>query len=79
MERSFERGREALLKEADVIEIFKSRRYTNAALKHLIDKETRMKLKEHTRYLVINPEKQEESQKKGKTDDSDFTDGFHTS
>ena len=46
-------------KETDIIEIIKSRRYFNLALKKLLSTKERMKLKEQSRYLCVNPEKRD--------------------
>ena len=50
-------GRRKLEKETNIISIIKSRRYFNAAIKLLLTKHQRDRLKEHTKYLHINPEK----------------------
>ena len=44
-------------KETDIVEVIKSRRYFNLALKKLLSTKERMKLKERTRYLCIDPDK----------------------
>ena len=59
LETSFERGRAALLKEVDIIEIIKSSRYFHAAIRVLLDKKVRMKIKKQSHYHVIKTEKQE--------------------
>ena len=64
-------------RETNIIEIVKSRRYFNAALRFLLTKKQRMKLKERGRYTVVNPELQQE-RVKGKGED-EYTDGFYTS
>ena len=43
-------------KETDIVEMIKSRRYFNLALKKLLSAPDRMKLKERSRYLCIDPE-----------------------
>ena len=47
-----------MVKEIDVIELIKSRRFFKLALKHLLTKEVRMQLKERSRYLCIDPDKE---------------------
>ena len=47
-----------MVKEIDVIELIKSRRFFKLALKHLLTKEVRMQLKERSRYICINPDKE---------------------
>ena len=55
-ERAFENARDALEKEINIIEIIKSRRYFNGALKQLLSKKQRMKIKERSRYLTVDPD-----------------------
>ena len=43
--------------EIDIIEMIKSRRYFNLALKKLLSTTERVKLKEQSRYLCIDPER----------------------
>ena len=49
-------GRQKLLKETNIISIIQSRRYFNAALKLLMTKQQRNRLKERTNYLHVNPD-----------------------
>ena len=58
-EKAFDKARERLEKELNVIELIKSRRYFAKALKMLVPPETRLRLREETRYLVIDPESEE--------------------
>jgi len=51
-------------KEINIIEILKSRRYVNAAIKFLLPRNQRKKLKERSRYIVINPEKEADKESK---------------
>ena len=44
-------------KETDIIEMIKSRRYFNLALKKLLSTTERVKLKEQSRYLCIDAER----------------------
>ena len=55
-EKAFSKAREKLEKELNVIELIKSRRYFAKALKMLVPPETRLRLREQTRYLVIDPD-----------------------
>ena len=48
---------DSMSKETDIVEMIKSRRYFNLALKKLLSTKERMKLKERSRYLCIDPEK----------------------
>ena len=66
-DKSIAMGRDKLEKESNIIEIIKSRRYFNASLKILLSKRQRMRLKERTRYLHVNPRAKQNS-------DSDATD-----
>ena len=56
LERGFEKARENLMKEINIIEIVKSRRFFNQALKLLLSKKKRMELKERSRYISIDPD-----------------------
>ena len=56
LERGFEKAREDLLKEINIIEIVKSRRFFNKAIKLLLSKKKRMELKERSRYIPIDPD-----------------------
>ena len=47
---------EQMSKETDIIEMIKSRRYFNLALKKLLSTKERMTLKERSRYLCIDSE-----------------------
>ena len=76
-------------KEIDIIELIKSRRFFKLALKHLLTKEMRMQLKERSRYLLIDPEKEttstsiersnSNSQGAKKGSQINLTDGFYSS
>ena len=44
------------MKEINIIEIVKSRRFFNQALKFLLSKKKRMELKERSRYISIDPD-----------------------
>ncbi len=57
LERGFELGRSMLEKETNIIEIVKSRRYLSQAVRLLLSKEQRKKLRERSRYLIVNPDK----------------------
>ena len=58
IQAGFQKARAGLVRETNIIEIIKSRRYFNAALRFLMSKEQRLKLKERSRYLVVNPDDQ---------------------
>ena len=86
VELAFSKARDKVALETNIIEIIKSRRYSCAALKLLLTKEQRDKLKEQTRYYAIDPESEEKpEQKQAKIIDnlskkeSKWTDGFYTS
>ena len=59
--------------------MIKFRRYFNAALRLLMNKKERMRLKERGRYIVINPDITVQEHKKGSEDSNEYTDGFYTS
>ena len=81
--------------ETNIIEIIKSRRFFGKALKTLLTRQQRLKMKEKSRYLCIDPDSKEESLKKTETmknietnapksDSEDneiveYTDGFYSS
>ena len=50
---------EHMHKETDIIEIVKARRYFSMALRKLLTLKQRMKLKEKSRYLCVDPQKRE--------------------
>ena len=71
-----------MIKEISIIEIIKSRRLFNAALKLLLKRDQRLKLKEKSRYISINPDSDLQTSKKKKNeikDDENYTDGFYSS
>ena len=45
-----------MVKEISIIDIIKSRRLSNAALKILLTKEQKLRLKEKSRYINIDPD-----------------------
>jgi len=63
--------------ETNIIEIIKSRRYFNAALRFLLDKKQRMRLKERGRYTVINPDFEKATKQEDEA--NEYTDGFYSS
>ena len=69
LERGFQKARERMQRETNILEIIKSRRYFNAAIRFLLTKKQRMKLKERGRYTVINPDYTNEREKE-KGDDA---------
>ena len=48
--------------EIDIIEMIKSRRYFKLALRELLPSKVRMDLKQRSRYLLIDPDKEQEEQ-----------------
>ena len=66
------------MRETNVIEIIKSKRYFNAALRFLMSKKQRMRLKERGRYTVIDPDLKTE-RKFGDQESNEYTDGFYSS
>ena len=54
-------AREKLDKEINIIDIVKSYRYFNGALRFLLTESKRMDLKERARYIAINPDRSEEA------------------
>ena len=56
-------------RETNILELVKSRRYFNPAIRFLLTKNQRMKLKERGRYTVINPDYTNEREKE-KGDDA---------
>ena len=53
-------ARDRLEKEMNIIELIKSQRYFARALKSLIPREKRLQLREQTRYLVVDPDEEDE-------------------
>ena len=51
---TMEKSREALLKEADIIRLIRSHRFTRLALKHLLDPEVRKALKSQSQFREID-------------------------
>lgn len=60
-ERALAMAREKLMKEANIIEIIKSRRYFNNAFKVLLSEKQQLDLKERSRYLSIDPDQDDEA------------------
>ena len=66
-------------RETNILEIIKSRRYFNAAIRFLLTKKQRMKLKERGCYTVINPDRTDDERVTEKGYDSnEYTDGFYS-
>ena len=62
------KARKELELETNIIEIIKSKRYTEKALHHLLQEKKRFEFKEKSRYIAIDPdEKREEKVKKSVT------------
>ena len=57
--RSFELARLQLSREVNIVDIVKTQRFFKAAFKYLLPAQVMKKLKEHGRYIVIDPEKME--------------------
>ena len=57
-------ARHKLDKEVNIIEIVKSWRYFDSAFRFLLDERKRLDLKERSRYLVVDPDPDEEKEKK---------------
>ena len=53
--RSFEMMREKIEKEINIVNIVQSRRYFNLALEELLTYDQRRKLREKSRYIVVDP------------------------
>ena len=49
-------AREKLNKEVNIIEIVKSWRYYQSAIRYLLDERTRLDLKERARYITVDPD-----------------------
>jgi len=77
LERGFSEARGLLKHETNIIEIIKSRRYFNAALRFLLTKKQRMRIKERGRYTSVNPDLKKDAKKED--DSNEYTDGFYTS
>ena len=50
------RAREKLASEINIVQIIKSWRYMERALKLLLPARTRLELKEKSRYIVVDPD-----------------------
>ena len=66
LDKSFELGRTKLEKETNIIDLIKERRYFYASLKLLLTRRQRERLKQRTRFLLLNP-----NSKKSKNNDSE--------
>lgn len=55
-DRAFEKAREKLEKELNMLELLKSLRYHNLALKKLLSADVRFSLKQQTRHVIIDPD-----------------------
>ena len=55
LDKSLIQGRTKLEKETNIIDLIKEKRYFNASLKLLLTRKQRKRLKERTRYLMLNP------------------------
>ena len=60
-------AREKLDKEINIIEIVKSWRYFELAVKSLLKERERIDFKEKSRYIAINPDPDDEQTQKKKT------------
>ena len=59
-ERAIKKAITEMDKEINIIDIVKSRRFTNLALRKLLSHKDRMDLKERSRYLMIDPDSSED-------------------
>ena len=55
-EKALQIARAKLFKEVNIIEIVKSWRYYQSAIRHLLDERTRLDLKERARYITVDPD-----------------------
>lgn len=55
-ERFFQMARQRLQNEINIVEIIKSRRFFTRALRLLLSERQRFKMKEKSRYIVIDPD-----------------------
>ena len=55
-ERGIQLAQDAMDREIDIIELIKSQRYFKLVIKHLLSPEMRMKIKERSRYIRIDPD-----------------------
>ena len=46
--------------EIDIVEIIKSRRYFNMAIRKLLPHKDRMEIKERSRYIMVDPDSDKE-------------------
>ena len=60
-------ARDKLDKEINIIEIVKSWRYFELAVKYLLEERKRIDFKEKSRYIAINPDSADEQTQKKKT------------
>ena len=60
-------ARDKLDKEINIIEIVKSWRYFELAVKYLLEERKRIDFKEKSRYIAINPDPADEQTQKKKT------------
>ena len=55
-ERAFNKAREKLEKELNMLELLKSLRYHDLALKKLLSADVRFSMKQQTRHVMIDPD-----------------------
>lgn len=81
-------AREKIASEINIVKIIKSQRYFEAALRYLLPEKKRLMLREHSRYIQINPDELLRSETKLKNIELKrqasmsrrlYTDGFFTS
>ena len=75
-ETGLQMGRDKLAQETNIIKIVQSRRYLNAAIKLLLPKDKRKRLKEQTKYWMLQVDKQP---KFGQEGDDESSISMHTS
>ena len=71
-ERAIAKAIKEMDDEIDIIEMIKSRRFFKKAFRELMTAEKRMKLKEKSRYIMIDPDSDDEESAKEK-DKKQFT------
>ena len=72
-ERAIKRAITKLDKEIDIIEMIKQRRFFKMAMRKLFSAKDRMDLKERSRYIMIDPDQQQQAKNPGATSLSRIT------
>lgn len=79
LERGFEKARDLLEDEVNIVEIIKSRRQIKAALRLLLTREQRIALRKHNTYIEVDPDAEESKDKASKGQSDDQSSGYFTS